>query len=77
MTPPANGPNRQTNNNEGDGAVAYVDGYLFALPKTEIEAYKEVARIAAGIWKEKGRSITSSAWPTMYPMANSPRFRGR
>ena len=34
--------------------MAYVDAFLFALPKSEIETYKEVARLAEVLWKENG-----------------------
>ena len=32
----------------------YVDGFVIAVPKNNIEAYKKVATSAAAIWKEYG-----------------------
>lgn len=32
----------------------YVDGFVLAVPKNNIEAYKKVAENAAAIWKEHG-----------------------
>jgi uncharacterized protein YbaA (DUF1428 family) len=34
--------------------MAYVDGFLLAVPKDRIEDYKEMARQAGDIWKEYG-----------------------
>jgi uncharacterized protein YbaA (DUF1428 family) len=34
--------------------MAYVDGFVLAVPKRQIEAYKELARKAGEIWKEYG-----------------------
>ena len=34
--------------------MAYVDGFVLAVPKDNIEAYKEMARIAGAVWKEHG-----------------------
>jgi len=34
--------------------MAYVDGFVVAVPKKNIEAYKELARTAGTIWKEYG-----------------------
>ncbi len=34
--------------------MAYVDGFILAVPKAKIEAYKEIARTAGAIWKEYG-----------------------
>ena len=34
--------------------MAYVDGFLFAIPKTELDAYRQVIRLASELWKEKG-----------------------
>ncbi len=34
--------------------MAYVDGFVIAVPKGNIEKYKELARKCAPIWKEYG-----------------------
>ena len=34
--------------------MPYVDGFLLALPKANVEAYKEVSRKAGEIWMEHG-----------------------
>lgn len=34
--------------------MAYVDGFVVPVPKDRIEDYKEMARLAEGIWKEHG-----------------------
>lgn len=34
--------------------MAYVDGFVLAVPKRNIEAYKEMARTAGEVWKEYG-----------------------
>jgi uncharacterized protein YbaA (DUF1428 family) len=34
--------------------MSYVDGFLVAVPKANIEAYKALAQTAAAVWKECG-----------------------
>ncbi|MDR6634871.1 uncharacterized protein YbaA (DUF1428 family) [Phyllobacterium sp. 1468] len=34
--------------------MSYVDGFLLAVPKAKLEAYKELARTAGEVWKEHG-----------------------
>jgi uncharacterized protein YbaA (DUF1428 family) len=34
--------------------MSYVDGFLLAVPKAKLEAYKELARKAGEVWKEYG-----------------------
>ncbi|MQW88599.1 DUF1428 domain-containing protein [Sinorhizobium saheli] len=34
--------------------MTYVDGFLVAVPKANIEAYKSLARKAGDVWKEHG-----------------------
>jgi uncharacterized protein YbaA (DUF1428 family) len=34
--------------------MAYVDGFVLAVPKEKLEAYKEFARKAGEVWKEHG-----------------------
>ena len=34
--------------------MTYVDGFLLAVPKANIEAYKTMARAARDVWKEHG-----------------------
>ncbi|CAN7421771.1 DUF1428 domain-containing protein [Pararhizobium sp. LjRoot238] len=34
--------------------MPYVDGFVLAVPKDNIEAYKDMARTAGDVWKEHG-----------------------
>ncbi|MBB3238435.1 DUF1428 domain-containing protein [Phyllobacterium endophyticum] len=34
--------------------MSYVDGFLLAVPKEKLEAYKELASMAGEVWKEHG-----------------------
>jgi uncharacterized protein YbaA (DUF1428 family) len=34
--------------------MAYVDGFVIAVPKKNIAAYKKIARVAGKVWKECG-----------------------
>jgi uncharacterized protein YbaA (DUF1428 family) len=34
--------------------MSYVDGFVLAVPKDKIEAYKEMARVGGTVWKEHG-----------------------
>lgn len=34
--------------------MSYVDGFVLAVPKHKIDAYKELARTAGEVWKEYG-----------------------
>ena len=34
--------------------MSYVDGFLLAVPKAKLEAYKELASKAGEVWKEHG-----------------------
>ncbi|UXN57035.1 DUF1428 domain-containing protein [Phyllobacterium zundukense] len=34
--------------------MSYVDGFLLAVPKAKLEAYKELASLAGEVWKEHG-----------------------
>lgn len=34
--------------------MTYVDGFVLAVPKANIEAYKKMAEVAGGVWKEHG-----------------------
>lgn len=34
--------------------MSYVDGFVIAVPKANIEAYKEMSRMCGDIWKECG-----------------------
>jgi uncharacterized protein YbaA (DUF1428 family) len=36
--------------------MAYVDGFVLAVRKDKIEAYKEIARVAGEVWMEHGAS---------------------
>jgi uncharacterized protein YbaA (DUF1428 family) len=34
--------------------MAYIDGFVLAVPKQSLEAYKAMARRAGEVWKEYG-----------------------
>lgn len=34
--------------------MAYVDGFVIPVPKVRLTAYRKLARLAAGIWREHG-----------------------
>jgi hypothetical protein len=34
--------------------MTYVDGFLLAVPKANLERYKDMARTAGDVWKEHG-----------------------
>ena len=34
--------------------MSYVDGFVVAVPKANLDAYKEMARTAGDVWKEHG-----------------------
>ncbi len=34
--------------------MSYVDGFVVAVPKDKIEAYKDLARMAGAVWREHG-----------------------
>lgn len=34
--------------------MTYVDGFVLAVPKDKIDAYKAMARVAGDVWKEHG-----------------------
>ena len=34
--------------------MSYVDGFVLALPKAKVEAYKAIARTAGAVWMEYG-----------------------
>src|SRR5689334_11470321 len=42
-------------NNSGEReTMAYVDGFVLAVPKRKLSAYKRLARIASKVWREHG-----------------------
>ena len=38
----------------GEGAMAYVDGFVLPVPKKKLSAYRRMAKKASRIWKEHG-----------------------
>ncbi len=34
--------------------MPYVDGFVLAVPRANLESYKEMARKAGAVWKEHG-----------------------
>ncbi|TIY07603.1 MAG: DUF1428 domain-containing protein, partial [Mesorhizobium sp.] len=34
--------------------MSYVDGFVLAVPKANLDAYKKLAETAGAIWKEHG-----------------------
>jgi uncharacterized protein YbaA (DUF1428 family) len=37
-----------------EGRMSYVDGFVIAVPKQNLDAYKAMARTAGEVWKEHG-----------------------
>jgi len=42
------------NNDPREDPMTYVDGFVLAVPKANVEAYKEMATLAGSIWMELG-----------------------
>ncbi len=42
----------------------YVDGFVVAVPKSKLDAYRRLARKAGKIWREHGALDTGNASPT-------------
>jgi len=34
--------------------MAYVDGFILAVPKDKVQAYRDIAELAGRVWKEHG-----------------------
>ena len=34
--------------------MSYVDGFLLAVPKQKLDAYREMAKLAGEVWKDHG-----------------------
>jgi len=57
--------------------MAYIDGFVLAVPKANKEKYREIAQLAAGIFKEFGALEVYEGWGddvpegkvTSFPMA--------
>ena len=61
---------------EGDGeGGAYVDGYLVPVPSDKKQAYREVARKAADVFKEYGATRVVEAWGDDVPDGEVTDFR--
>src|SRR5690606_18496025 len=45
---------QRSERNERSLKMAYVDGFVLAVPKQNLEAYRKMARTAGEIWKEYG-----------------------
>jgi uncharacterized protein YbaA (DUF1428 family) len=41
-------------NNQKEDVMSYVDGFVLAIPKANVEAYKKVAELAGSVWMELG-----------------------
>jgi uncharacterized protein YbaA (DUF1428 family) len=75
---------------ERRNAMSYVDGFVLAVPKDNIDAYKELARKAGEVWMEHGATayveaigddvpygeLTSSPAPYRRRKTRSWSFRG-
>jgi uncharacterized protein YbaA (DUF1428 family) len=42
------------NNNRKEDVMSYVDGFVIAVPKANIEAYKKMAQLGGEVWMEYG-----------------------
>jgi uncharacterized protein YbaA (DUF1428 family) len=43
-----------TGNNQGGTFMSYVDGFIVAVPKKNLAAYRRMARKAGKVWREHG-----------------------
>ena len=44
--------------------MSYVDGFILAVPKSNLDAYRALARKGGEVWKEHGALAMSSALQT-------------
>jgi uncharacterized protein YbaA (DUF1428 family) len=54
--------------------MAYVDGYVLAVPKTNREKYRAVAQKAAGVFKEHGALKVVECWGDDVPSGEVTSF---
>ena len=55
--------------------MAYVDGFIVAVPKKNLAAYKKLSMLCGKVWREQARWITASGSPTTSSSASGRRFR--
>jgi uncharacterized protein YbaA (DUF1428 family) len=56
--------------------MAYVDGFVIAVPAAKKQAYVELARVAAKIFKESGATRVVECWGDDVPAGKVTDFRG-
>ena len=54
--------------------MPYVDGFLLAVPKAKLDAYKEMARLAGSIWMEHGALSYVECLPDDVPYGELTSF---
>ena len=54
--------------------MAYVDGYVLAVPTTNREKYREVAKNAAAVFKEHGATKVVECWGDDVPQGQVTSF---
>src|ERR1043166_242748 len=54
--------------------MAYVDGFVVAVPKQNLDAYKALARKAGEIWKEHGATAYVECIRDDVPYGKPPSF---
>lgn len=57
--------------------MPYVDGFVLAVPKDKLEAYKTLATTACSLWMEHGALDYVECIADDVPMGSSPRFRAQ
>ncbi len=57
--------------------MSYVDGFIVAVPKDKIEAYKDLARMAGAVWREHGALTYVEAIGDDVPYANAHLSRAQ
>lgn len=53
-----------------ENLMSYVDGFVLAVPKANIDDYKKLANLAGRYGRNTERSPTSNVPPTTCPMAS-------
>jgi uncharacterized protein YbaA (DUF1428 family) len=58
------------------GQIGYADGYLLAVPTAKKDAYRDVARKAAAVFREYGATRVVEAWADDVPDGKVTDFKG-
>jgi uncharacterized protein YbaA (DUF1428 family) len=59
----------------GEGSMGYADGYLLPVPVANKDAYRDMAAMAAGVFKECGATRVVEAWGDDVPEGKVTDYR--